>query len=102
MDYTIYYCKQAKSNQIGSGLPIQGRSQLEPSNFDFLEDKTKIGTDNIEKKRKQKSGLRKKPNQTKKKTKKHQINKKVTKKPNTKKKRKTKSKSKKKSLDIFI
>ena len=98
MDYIVYYCKQAKSNQSGSGLPIQGRSQIEPFNFDFLDDKTKTTTDNIVNKRKRKSGERKKPNQIKK-VKNKRVKNKVVKKSNKKKK---KSNPKKKSFDIFM
>lgn len=58
MDYISYYCAQAKRAQKGEGLPIQGINQLEPSNLDFLPQKT------IVKKSKRKvkvSGQRKKP-----------------------------------------
>jgi len=107
MDYKTYYCTQAKSNQIGTGLPIQGKAQLDPNNLEFLENQFNSISKNKQSKvkkaliQKTKSGVRRKPknNQN------IKIKKKLNKRKNKSIKKISKAKHKKtkrKELDIFI
>ena len=121
MDYKLYYCAQARSNQSGSGLPIQGINQLEPSNLEFLPEKStsvRNTKQNFKVIKTKVSGLRRKPKQKVRKTIKRKISRKIKRikksKPSkkstqrkklttkTRKSKKTKRNSKSKSFDIFM
>jgi len=109
MDYKTYYCSQAKSNQIGTGLQIQGKAQLDPNNLEFLESQfntiSKNKVSKIKKVPKTKSGLRRKPKNNKNIKIKNKLIKPKNKKLNNSFKKISKAKqrkSKSKELDIFI
>ena len=91
MDYNTYYCTQAKLNQKGSSLPIQGINQLEPSNLDFVSKRKNLKRKELPKNKKiKRSGSKRKPQ--------NKLKRKLSKKL----KRKTKKIKRSKSLDIFV